>query len=579
LRERVYIIILLLSLVSLLKLEASQKTRPDGFTEMIQDVSTHMPIEKSGDYAVPNDDELRDWSSILILFRHRSLDSCKQLLAKYNYTLIQVKDTYSGDIYDVVKENYPIKRGWGTYIYNRHYSRRLYIHVNHPIDDPHALAVGAELFRKLEAEWLLIGGTSRRAVAGRLSADVGLVKHSVFQRWHEMLSNLTHVTLSLHSYAEGKYEYPINVTDIVLSNGRTSDEQWGISQLSLSFRDTMRSAGLNCGLAMYDSGYGRLAGGWNPQGVFSNDSVGFGHWFYIELSKNMREHPFLLSKFMSSVTHALELTGKKISQEVNRGFGLVSPRVIHVDSLHRLFFPSSSQDTYRIITVNTTGRKNDTINLRMGNWVDLLDSKKSLTAMKVFDTGSSPYANQFRQPGRAVARSVVSKIVEKSARILPAGMKLAKDDLPDSSADEDKRSPEPLQVHRIPLKPVLLETYSQQHAPQSASYRWEGFVPRKFKPGVQLFEVNDQQSGADDAGVFTQFLIPIISSSYQTGANSFIGVQMTSMLVNEIARLVTEYKVPENNVGLLAEKTDEGDYYLRIFPGSGSSGKPNPREK
>ena len=46
---------------------------------------------------------------------------------------------------------------------------------------------------------------------------------------------------------------------------------------------------------------------------------------------------------------------------------------------------------------------------------------------------------------------------------------------------------------------------------------------------------------------------------------------MTDMLVNEIARLVNEYNVEGQDIGLLAEQEENGDYYLRLFPENASA--------
>ena len=78
--------------------------------------------------------------------------------------------------------------------------------------------------------------------------------------------------------------------------------------------------------------------------------------------------------------------------------------------------------------------------------------------------------------------------------------------------------------------------------------------------------MSDISSASNELSGLPNFLIPIINSSYQTGKSRFIGVQMTEMLVTEIARLVNEHKVSDKDVGLIAEQMSDGDYYLRIFP-------------
>ena len=556
-------------------LTLSQKTQPDNFNKFIQELVIQMPGTNSDIYSVPTESDLVEWNKVLSLFRSHSLDSCKYFLGRYNYELLSMKDASTGDIYDIIKEKNPVRKGWGTFIYNRNHKKRLYIHINHPLDDAHALIIGTEIFRSLKGEWLLIAGTSRRSILGKLTADVGRVKKSIFERTHEMLSDLTHVTLSLHSYDENSFPYPISATDAIISNGKTSDEQWGISQISLAFRDSLRAAGFNCGLAMYDSGYARLSGGWNYQGIFSNDSAGFGHWIYLELSKKIRERPSEYHKLITAIDRALELTGKKISHQVNRAFGLVSPRVIRVDSLHKLFFPPENAEAYRIISFNASDKKNDTIDIRIRNWIELLGSKKNGSTVTVLDTSNRDFTKEYRRTNRTSAPEVVSKIMKPSNSI--SSMAKFKDEDIDSSLTDDSEhdSKEPLQVHRIPLKPILQQTYYNELSTGGTPFHWAGIVPAGFKPDFHMFDVNNPSIATDDLEGLPKFIIPIISSSYRTGKDRFLGVQMTDLLVNEIARLITEYQVADEDIGIIAEQSDQGEYYLRLFPNVSTDNKGN----
>jgi hypothetical protein len=550
-----------------------QKSQGDNFQGFVRDLANRMPTANTGIYLTPAENDFKEWSKIIRLFRAHSLDSCKFILAKYNYELNQLKDALTGDLYDIIKEKYPVQKGWGTYIYNRNFKKRLYIHVNHPLDDSHALVIGTELLRQLKGEWLLIGGTSRNTIQGQALADVGRIRRTIFECVHENLSDLTHISISIHSYDEKTFSYPISATDVIISNGKTSDDQWGISQISLAVRDSMRMAGFRCGLAMYDSGYARLAGGWNSQGVFSNDSVGFGHWLYLELSKNVRESSAGYSKLITAMDHALNLTGKKVSQQVNRAFGLVSPRVIRLDSAHKLFFPPENVETYRIVSYNSNSNKNDTIDIHMGNWSDLLESRKNITSVSIIDTAVHDYRDQYRKAGHSGSTTVVSKIVNPQHSISSLSKFIEEIEIDSSLSgdDRDQTFREPIQVHRIPLKPILQQTYYSEATTSGNVFRWEGVLPAGYIPNITLFEVSSVPSLNDDIGGLPRFLIPLTSSSYRTAKGKFIGVQMTTILVNEIARLISEYEVMDKDIGLLAEQSEQGDYYLRVFPSSSES--------
>ena len=546
----------------------AQKNRMDPFREMIRDISIHLPASRSTIYVSPTEADLHEWNTILAQFRFRAIDSCEHLLEKYHYNLLEVIDRPTGNTYDVIREKLPIQRGWGTFIYNRNHSKRLNIHVNHPADDAYALALGVEFFRRSSAEWLFIGGTSKFAGREKYSSDVGTSKRTIFGLLYENLSDLTHVTISFHSFSEKSYVEPISSTDVIISNGKTSDDQWGISQISLAFRDTMRVAGFASALAMYDSGYARLAGGWNVQGLFSNDSLGFGHWMYLECSHRILSQPREREKLVSTFERAVSLTGKRISQQVNRAFGLVSPRIVRVDSLHRMMFPAIGSETYRIVSFNTDHSQTDTLDIRMGNWLELLGGQKSVTTVTKFDS-SDGLDHQLPKGRRRGARSVVAQLVTTDREGLSSTVRFSELGEQDTSRAGDDQEPtrEPLQVHRIPLQPVLASTFSSHSSGEMASYRWSGVIPAHFVPGIKSFQMNSFEATSDELQGLPKYLIPLISSSYRNGRSKFIGVEMTNVLVKEIARLVSQHAAGKD-VGLIAEQSESGSYYLRIFPAS-----------
>ncbi len=540
---------------------------------------TSAPKAQSGIYEIPDEDAYAGFSTAYSFFRKGLYDSCGSILEKYNYELIVYKDS-KGSSFDVIKEKYPIVKGWGTYIYNRQHKKRLHIHINHPLDDPHALHIGTSLFSHLGAEWLLIAGTSKNAVPKKFTADIGRVPASIFQKWHELISSLTHVAVSLHCYNQDWYPFPINMTDIIVSNGRTTDYQWGISQLSLGFRDSLKVAGYNCGLAMYDSGYARLSGGWNHQGIFSNDSIGFGHWLYVELSKKVRENPSEYPKLFAAFDKALELTGKKVSHYVNRGFGLVSPRVIKVDSAHRLFFPPTGNNTYKIVSFDEKKNTADTIDVRIGNWIDLLNKQKQLASIQLYDTSQDRGIRGQEGKRKGKKNSVLTRIIAQPPAVA-ADMKYRNTAIPDSGQtdDDDDGLDEPIQVHRIPLRPVIRQIYSSQYSSSMTPFHWEGVVTGNLQPAIPVFEFGGPRTTDQQTKNLPKFLIPLLSSAYKGEKKKYVGIHMTDILVDEIARLVHEYEVWDRDIGLLAEESTTGDYYLRIFPTPARNSKELAAEK
>jgi hypothetical protein len=457
--------------------------------------------------------------------------------------------------------------GWGTLIHNRGYRKRLNIHINHPVEDGNVAIIGAELFRRTGARWLLIGGSSKRALKPGLKADLAGAKISVFQKWHEELSDLTSIAISLHGYNPNAYPFPLNASEIVISNGRTSDDQWGISQISLTLRDSLRSGGYGAALAMLDSGFARLAGGRNPQGIFSNDSTGFGHWLNCELSSKVRYNEREYLKFIGLADRALDLTGRPVSQQINNAFGLVSPRVLRIDANKKLLFPPAENEKYRIISFSPGETKNDTIDLLFGDWVGGGAGNGSIARIMEYDTSNGSIHGQSGRRGQHHGNTLTT-VVSNSPRNRASGIRSVGHEPRDSSlaGEDDVNAREPIQVHRIPLQPVLAATVSPGYLPVATPFEWGGIIPEGFSPQLLTYATSPSPVTRADMSGLSKFLIPLLKNSYQPGKQHFVGVDMTDMLVSEIARLVSEYEVEGREIGLMAEQSETGDYYLRLFP-------------
>jgi hypothetical protein len=541
---------------------AGSQGTADPFLTLIRETVSSIPPSSGRAYSVPTEGDLDGWRTAINLFRAGRLDSCRAVIAGFNYTLTTVKDVVSGNIFDVFRENLPVRYGWGTLIYNRGASKRLNVHVNHPVDDPNIPAVGAELFRRAGARWMLIGGSSKRAVPGLHSADMAIAPRSVFQRWHELVTDPAQVSVSLHTYGAGDYPFPISASDVVLSNGRTTDVQWGISQLSLSFRDSLRAEGFHTALAMLDSGFARLAGGLNPQGLYSNDNAGFGHWVNIELSSKIRNNYSEYMRFIKVADRVLSVTQKAVAHQGNQAFGLVAPRVVKINTGNKMLFPPPSPERYRIVSFSPGKSARDTLDLLFGNWLDGKSNGRGGVRIVEYDTTGSI-------AGRP-NRGTVTRLVSPPAGKFVSGIRPMEHTPADTLAGgEEEEAHEPIQVHRIPLQPVLAATVSPEFESVLTPFHWGGILPEGFTPQVFSYRSESQPdvSGMDIPGL-SRFLIPLLKNSYQSGGNRYVGVDMTDLLVNEIARLVSEYRIEGREIGLIAEQDEDGDYYLRLFPGA-----------
>lgn len=573
--HRYYIITplyLFLTIMTIVGTGYGQKSKILNFAPLVDEIQKDLLILPPDSYAPPTEKAFRDFDRAVRSLRARSLDSCERVLAKYHYRLAQVTDAKTGAVYDVIKEIHPAHTGWGTFIFNRHYKKRLIIEIDHPADDGNTLTIGFDLFRHTRAAWLLIAGTGKRAGDANGSSDVARASRSLFQQFHEGLTDLTFMSISIHAFGKKFYEAPISGTDIVLSNGRTTDDQWGISQISLDYRDSLQNAGFSSRLAMYDAGFDPLAGGTNRQGIFSNDSVGFGHWINIDLSNTLRESPAEYSRFIAVTDRALDLSGGKIAQLLNRAFGLVTPRAVRINSIHPMNFSPSDPRTYRIISYNAAKAHSDTVNLRVGQWMDVFKSENSASAVKPNDTLDDQPVQEPPRPVPVGIHTSVANIVDPATDIMSSIVQLRQKLKGDSSLADPEMNPtlEPLQVHRIPLQPIVALEGTDQNSSIGSDYRWSGVVHAGFSSSIPVFQISTLQPDASQDNVLPNFLIPIIRNSYSDGQSKFIGIQMTKFLVEEIARLVGEQQNGENDVSLLAEESADGDYFLRVFPADAS---------
>lgn len=538
----------------------------DPFLAFIGETVGRIPPAEARAYRIPTGPELDEWTQVLRDFRAGRYDECRTALARLGYSLTTVSDPATGGSYDIFREEGPVRRGWGTLIHNRGGKKRLIVHVNHPVEDGNAPVVAAELLRRAGARWMLMGGSAKKASADGAAADPAAAPVSVFQRWHELLSDASTVSLSLHGFDPRRYGRPISVSDVILSNGRTSDAQWGISRLSLEFRDRLRGGGFQAAVAMLDSGFARLAGGGNPQGIASNDASGFGRWLNVELSPTVRHHPAAYGRFIEIADEALASTQGPLARAAGDPFGLVSPRVIRIDRQNPLHFPPPKEERYRIVSFSAGESRNDTLDLLFGDWLEGRRSGARGARIVEYDTAGSISSYHGRNGG-SMAGSTVTKLLNATQGRTP-GIRPAEHRPADSAdaAGGGEPAVEPIQVHRIPLRPVLASTVSPERTPISTPFHWGGMVPEAFTPQFFTFRGDEPAAAEFEIPGLSRFLIPLLKNSYHPGSRRYVGVDMTDMLVNEIARLVSEYRIEGSEIGLMAEQSESGDYYLRIFP-------------
>jgi hypothetical protein len=526
--------------------------------EFMKDLQDHLSVQNSVS-TIPTDAELREWDDVLQFLRNDSIVRCRELLQKYNYALFELSDPVTGNDFLVLRENYPIQRGWGTYLYNLRHKKRVFVHVQYPGIEFNTLQIGSDLFRRLDGELLFIAG-SQKFQTEKIERRLIRSRKTIFTRWHELVTDLVHLTVAVRGIPSKLSNPP----DIVVSNGRTADEQWGISQISLTLRDSLRDAGFQCTLAMFDSGYATLGGASSREGIFSNDSVGFGHWLSVSVSPAVRANPSLARHFVQVTQHALEVTGKRISQQVNRAFGLVTPRVVKIDSLHGMMFPPAPGSDYRIVSFRAGNRTADSLPSRMGSWIDLARESGSVTTVTTLDSGTSAFSGTTQ---RARSRRASSAIVENPSTVFPASISLGGDAREDtgSSSDREGKPKEPLQMHRIPLKQIPVPAYTPQIAQHPTPFSINDISQISSTARIAVFQMDGGRQPLD-GDLSANFLVPLINCRFETEEEQYIGIRINAQLVDEISHIVSRHGYSMKDIELTAEQQMDGGYCLRLIP-------------
>ena len=187
----------------------------------------------------------------------------------------------------VMVERSPIRRGWGTLLYNPK-GIEVDVHVNHPLFDINPPRVAAALFDDCRCGTLLMAGTHRYANPNDES-DMARSTRSVFQGLHERLGLDAAMVISVHRFARTSRGPPTSTSDAVLSNGATSSGTLAATPDAGALRDRLRAAGFVVGLVADDLAYVELTGSVNSQSRWSNDRYGYGRWLRVEIARAGRE--------------------------------------------------------------------------------------------------------------------------------------------------------------------------------------------------------------------------------------------------------------------------------------------------
>lgn len=192
-------------------------------------------------------------------------------------------------------------------------------------------------------------------------------------------------------------------------------------------------------------------------------------------------------------------------------------------------------------------------------------SSQPMASVTGIDSLNEGILQHLRQTKRADMHSAIAKIVEKeSPAVLSPYLHFQTGDTRDSISTEDGYpGGEPIQVHRIPLRQERGGVPSDIFATTLTPYVWEG---GRGLSSLSYLQFDQDQTVRGEGESLPNFLIPIFNRSWNRSDNPLVGLRMTSRLAEQIAKLVAEHRDESHDVQLLAEMSDDGDYYLRVFP-------------
>lgn len=251
----------------------------------VRGIEQVMPLRDSRRYVLPDEAARVAFRAAVSATAQQQVARADSLVRPYGYTARRIVDRRRRVPLVVLQEQLPITRGWGTFLFDPSgVSAGVDVHANHPISDEETPAVAAGIFSRGGLRWFLMAGAHRYTLPGD-SSDMARQPASIFQIIHEAIAPTGRRAISVHGFSRTNHTAPIDTSDIVLSEGTSAPDA---SAGALALRASLRGIPLRTGLFGVDSNFGMLGAGSNPQGQWSNQTLGRGRWVHIEIAREIR---------------------------------------------------------------------------------------------------------------------------------------------------------------------------------------------------------------------------------------------------------------------------------------------------
>lgn len=256
-----------------------------------------MPLAESGRFVVPKQTEQAAFSKIVSNLGAGGLVDAAELAGEYRYALVRYIDLGDeGAASYLLREEMPISRGWGLYVFREKMANNIIVEAPHPLADKQSDLTALNVYRALNARALLIAGAHRDANREGV-ADVSHTPDSIFQSVHESLLEkkpaLSDVplVLQIHGFSSKKHPgYP----KVVLGFGQKITQSEIL--LSRTLVDALTARGIQAGICEGNS-WQDLCGTKNIQGSSPEDVT----FIHIELDETIRNDDDILIAVLAQV--------------------------------------------------------------------------------------------------------------------------------------------------------------------------------------------------------------------------------------------------------------------------------------
>lgn len=257
---------------------------------LIAESEKNMPRANTGGFIIPTKSEELAIHNMVLAIEDDNPESAAYSAPAYNYEIIKFSDqeNFEAESY-ILREQLPITKGWGTYIFSIKSPQNIIIEAPHPLSDEKTPKVALDIFRALNARALLISGTHRDANRDG-SADSAHAPESIFQTIHLALLQRTQrfsqdvIFLQIHGFASHNHpHYP----QIVLGHNWKHDPEK--DRLLQNIKEVLRNNNIKVGVCD-EKKYQELCGTSNMQSAATEGGI----FIHIELDESLRQDDSVL---------------------------------------------------------------------------------------------------------------------------------------------------------------------------------------------------------------------------------------------------------------------------------------------